>query len=119
MGELERVLRGNAELKMERDLKQTGGLFRQGVDVMFGFMVKHRGAWPVAMMCKALGVFRSAFYGWLLRAPSHCGRDDEEMELLVCQSFIASDRTYGARPVWFDVLELGYECGLHRNERLM
>jgi putative transposase len=37
----------------------------------------------------------------------------------VRQSFIASDRTYGARRVWFDVLELGYECGLHRIERLM
>ena len=37
----------------------------------------------------------------------------------VRQSFIASDRTYGARRVWFDMLELGYECGLHRIERLM
>lgn len=31
----------------------------------------------------------------------------------------ASDRTYGARRVWRDVLELGYACGLHRIERLM
>ena len=34
-------------------------------------------------------------------------------------SFIASDRTYGARRVWRDLLAEGVECGLHRIERLM
>jgi len=87
--------------------------------VKFGFMAKHRGAWPVAMMCEALGVSRGGFYAWLSRAPSQRCRDDEEMAPHVRQSFIASDRTYGARRVWFDMLELGYECGLHRIERLM
>jgi len=37
----------------------------------------------------------------------------------VHHSFIASDRTYGARRVWHDVLALGHCCGLHRIERLM
>ena len=35
------------------------------------------------------------------------------------QSFISSDRPYGARRVWHDVLALGLQCGLHRIERLM
>jgi putative transposase len=87
--------------------------------VKFGFMAKHRGAWPVAMMCEALGVSRSGFYAWLSRPPSQRCREVEEMAPHVRQSFIASDRTYGARRVWFDMLELGYECGLHRIERLM
>ena len=34
-------------------------------------------------------------------------------------SSIASDRTYGARRVWRDLLADGVECGLHRIERLM
>jgi putative transposase len=34
-------------------------------------------------------------------------------------SFLASDRTYGARRVWHDVLAEGILCGLHRIERLM
>jgi len=34
-------------------------------------------------------------------------------------SFLASDRTYGARRVWHDVLSQGVACGLHRVERLM
>ena len=32
---------------------------------------------------------------------------------------MGSDRTYGARPVWHDVLADGISCGLHRIERLM
>ena len=73
----------------------------------------------MAMMCEALGVSGSGFYVWLSRSPSRRCRDDEEMAPHVRQRFIASDRTHGARRVWFDMLELGYECGLHRIERLM
>jgi putative transposase len=32
---------------------------------------------------------------------------------------IGSDRTYGARRVWRDLLAEGIRCGLHRIERLM
>jgi putative transposase len=34
-------------------------------------------------------------------------------------SFLASDRTYGARRVWRDLLTESLDCGLHRIERLM
>jgi len=34
-------------------------------------------------------------------------------------SFLSSDRTYGARRVWHDVLAGGARCGLHRIERSM
>ena len=34
-------------------------------------------------------------------------------------SFTMSARTYGARRVWRDVLEIGASCGLHKIERLM
>jgi putative transposase len=38
---------------------------------------------------------------------------------VVRTSFLASDRTYGARRVWHDVLAAGHGGGLHRVERLM
>ena len=38
---------------------------------------------------------------------------------VVRTSFLQSDRTYGARRVWRDVLAEGFSCGLHRVERLM
>ncbi|MDB5383477.1 MAG: putative family transposase, group, OrfB [Rhodospirillales bacterium] len=37
----------------------------------------------------------------------------------VRSSFLASDRTYGARRVWHDLLAAGFRCGLHKVERLM
>lgn len=85
----------------------------------FGFVAKHRGAWPVNLMCEALGVSRSGFYAWLTRPRSQRSLDDERLGTQVRQSFLASDRTYGARRVWHDVLALGQRCGLHRIERLM
>ena len=85
----------------------------------YGFVAKHRGAWPVLMLCEALGVSRSGFYAWLTRPRSRRSLDDEVLSQQARLSFIDSDRTYGARRVWRDVLEAGYPCGLHRIERLM
>jgi putative transposase len=85
----------------------------------FGFIVKHRSVWPVAWLCEALGVSRSGFHAWLKR--SHCARSREDDAIMpaVRASFVASDRTYGARRIWRDVLEAGFSCGLHKIERLM
>lgn len=85
----------------------------------FGFVVKHRGIWPVGLLCEALGVSRSGFYAWCSRPRSQRSQTDELIGNLVRQSFLGSDRTYGARRVWRDVLALGHDCGLHRIERLM
>lgn len=85
----------------------------------FGFVTKHRGAWTVRQLCEALGVSRSGYYGWLTRPRSQRERDDEAIGMQVRQSFLGSDRTYGARRVWHDVLAEGHRCGLHRIERLM
>lgn len=85
----------------------------------FEFVAKHRGAWPVNLMCEALGVSRSGFYAWGSRPRSRRSLDDEVLGVQVRNSFIGSDRTYGARRVWHDVLEFGHRCGLHRIERLM
>jgi hypothetical protein len=43
----------------------------------------------------------------------------KELGAKVRASFLASDRTYGARRVWRDLLTEGISCGLHRIERLM
>jgi putative transposase len=85
----------------------------------FGFVAKHRGVWPVMLMCETLGVSRSGFYAWLDRPRSRRALEDEVLGAQIRQSFLGSDRTYGARRVWHDVLALGTRCGLHRIERLM
>src|SRR5215470_5982411 len=85
----------------------------------FGFIAKHRGIWPAGWLCGALGVSRGGFYAWLTRPRSQRSRSDEGLGAKVRASFLSSDRTYGARRVWHDVLAEGARCGLHRIERLM
>ena len=85
----------------------------------FAFIAKHRSIWPVAWLCEALDVSRSGFHAWLNRSPSARSRRDEMLVTAIDRSFKCSDRPYGARRVWHDVLAESLSCGLHRIERLM
>lgn len=85
----------------------------------FAFIAKHRSIWPVAWLCDALDVSRSGFHAWLNRSPSAHARHDDVLATAIDRSFKSSDRTYGARRVWHDVLAEGLSCGLHRVERIM
>jgi putative transposase len=112
--EIARLKREVTKLKAERDiLKKSRGLLREGIDVKFGFIAKHRGVWPAGWLCEALGVSRGGFYAWLTRPRSQRSRSDEELGATVRASFVASERTYGARRVWKDMLAEGLSCGLH------
>jgi putative transposase len=86
---------------------------------VFGFIAKHRGIWPISWMCGALDVSRSGFHAWLIRPPSTRTGSDAVLGARVRASFLLSDRTYGARRVWHDVLAEGFACGRHKIERLM
>lgn len=62
---------------------------------------------------------RSNFHAWLNRPVSAREIHDAKFAMAIETGFKDSDRTYGARRVWRDVLEEGLSCGLHRIERLM
>ena len=81
---------------------------------MFAFIAKHRGIWPVDWTCGALGVPRGGVCAWLTRPRSKRSRDDKELSAKVRASFMASDRTHGARRIWHDVMADGIDCGRHR-----
>lgn len=85
----------------------------------YGFVAAHRGIWPVDVMCGALGVSRSGFYAWCSRPPSARALANARLDRAVRRSFEASDRTYGARRVWHDVLADGLAAGRHRVARRM
>lgn len=85
----------------------------------YGFIAKHRAVWPVRVLCEVLQVSKSGFYEWLGRPPSARTRANEKLTGLIRQSFEASDRTYGSRRVWRDVVDWGASCGINRVARLM
>ena len=82
-------------------------------------MAKHRGIWPVRLMCKLLDVSRGGYYAFLKRPPSARAREDERLLVAVRTSFAESDSTYGVRRVWRDLKEWHFECGRERVARLM
>lgn len=85
----------------------------------FVFITKHRHIWPVSWLCEVLEVSRSGFHAWLNRPTSIREIEDAKLVTAIETRFKASDRTYGARRFWRDVLDEGFACGLHRIERLM
>ena len=85
----------------------------------FAFIATHRGMWPSGWLCEALGASRAGLYAWRTRLPSARAKANEQLLARVRASFLASDRTYGARRVWHDMRVEGVACGLHRIERLM
>ncbi len=108
------------KLKAERDiLKKAAASSRRSHCEVLLHCGRRRGIWPAEWMCGALGVSRGGFYAWLTRPRSTRSRSDEELGAKVRASFLASDRNYGARRVWHDLLAEGVSCGLHRIERLM
>src|SRR5437660_7988827 len=117
--EIAQLKREVIRLKAERDILKKAAAYFEGIDVKFAFIAKRRGIWPAEWWCGALGVSRGGFYAWLTRPRSRRSRSDEELGARVRASFLASDRTYGARRVWHDMLAEAVSCGLHRIERLM
>ena len=70
----------------------------------FAFIAKHRGMWQTGWLCEALGVSRAGFYAWPTRPPSARAQTDEQLLIRVRAIFLSSDRTYGARRIWHDLL---------------
>lgn len=74
--EIVRLRRKFAKLQTERDIPKEGRtLLREGSDMKFVFIAKHRALWPVAWLRDARLVSRSSFHAWLTRAPSAGSRN--------------------------------------------
>ena len=93
---------------MERDNLKKPRRIREGVDVKFGFIAKHRGIWPVEVQCGALGVSQSGFDAWGRRAPSRRAMTDAAIVQTLRTAFALSDSTYGVRRILDDVRDAGH-----------
>lgn len=86
-------------------------LLREGRDMRFAFIATDRGIGLVVSLCEAPDVLRSGFHAWPTPRPSDRARSAKEVGAKVRARFIGSNRTYGARRVWRDVLADGFDCG--------
>src|SRR5574343_857025 len=83
--EIARLQKEVAKLKMERDILKSRSVLRQGVDVKFDFIAKHRCTWRMNLLYETLGVSRSGFYAWLSRPKSKRSQSDEVLGAKVLQ----------------------------------
>lgn len=75
--------------------------------------------YPVALMCRVLGVSRSGLYAWQRRAPSARAEFDDELGRRIRVSHETSRGTYGSPRVHRDLERQGVRVGRKRVERLM
>ena len=75
----------------------------------YGFIREHCQRFPVARLCRVLGVSRSGFHGWLVRPESARAQSDRRLLTDIHQVHIEHREAYGgvktwrikgARPLW-------------------
>ncbi len=79
----------------------------------------HRQVFPVALMCRVLGVSRSGFYAAQQRTLSQRAQTDQRLRLDIRAIHQRSRGTYGSPRVHAELRAQGIRCGRKRVERLM
>lgn len=85
----------------------------------YACIARHRGAFPVRLMCRVLGVSVSGFYAAQQRAPSARARRDQALRLQVRAAHRRSRRRYGAPRIHGELVAQGERVGKKRIARLM
>lgn len=82
-------------------------------------MARHRGQFPLGLMCRVLAVKRSSYYAWRARGPSRRRRANAILQARIRAVYRDSDQTYGSPRVHRELVTTGVRCGRHRVARLM
>lgn len=85
----------------------------------FAFISEEKVAFPVAVLCRVLGVSPSGFYAAQERPRSPHARRDEKLAEQVAEAHAASKRRYGSPRVHADLKAAGERVGRKRVARLM
>jgi len=79
----------------------------------------HQAVFPVATMCRVLGVSASGFYAWRKRAPSRRRQDNAALTKTVRTIHAVSRGTYGAPRVHAELASEGIPASRNRVARVM
>jgi putative transposase len=87
--------------------------------VKFAFIDEKEVAFPVAAMCRTLGVSSSGYYKWRKRLPVPRTKDDARLAVEIAAAHKRSRGTYGSPRVHAELRAKGTRVGRKRVERLM
>jgi putative transposase len=87
--------------------------------VRFAFVHAEKAVFPVAAMCRLLGVTRQGYYAYANRPPSPRLEDEKRLGEAVRDAFVTSGETYGSPRVLRALRKDGLRVGKRRVERAM
>ena len=82
-------------------------------------MSENQAAYPIATMCRLLGVSPSGYYEWVKRRPSRRARANAELSEQIRIAHAGSRGTYGSPRVQAELAAQGIRAGRKRIARLM
>jgi putative transposase len=86
---------------------------------IFKFIDAEKASYPVALLCRMLGVSKSGYYAWRGRPLSERRRQDALLTEKIRTIHTRSHQTYGYPRVHAELRSLGVRCGRRRVARLM
>jgi len=86
---------------------------------VFAFIEAEKEHFPVATLCRLLGISRSGYYAWRKRPPSARAHANQELTRHIRAVHEASRGTYGAPRIRAELRERGVVCSRKRVARLL
>ena len=85
----------------------------------FQFVTDHASQYPVAVLCRVLGVSRSGYYGWRTRAECRRTSANRVLEVQIRAAHALSRDTYGSPRIHAELRAQGIRCSEKRVARVM
>jgi putative transposase len=86
---------------------------------VFAFVEAEKDSFPVATLCRLLGVSRSGYYAWRTRSPSARVCANQALTRHIRAVHEQSRGTYGAPRIWAELRDSGVVCSRKRVARLL
>jgi len=87
--------------------------------VKYGFIQDHAGDYPVNLLCRMLGVQRSAWYDWRARPGKVIPAEELALRRRMKELFAASRNSLGSRTMTRNLRQEGFEIGRDKTRRRM